>query len=113
MRYSTKITIILLGLAVSFGLICAIAFKFDVEFTSWLSLVALVPLYMFGEFLGELSWNNKLARVVEQKTAAKSFSWLRVLYGVVHTLIFGLVIIGLLLGLGYGWDILQPLMEFH
>lgn len=73
--------------------------------SEWLWILALaLPLQLASEFLGELVWNNKATRFVEQKTATQSFSLVRILYGVVLLLVFA----GLLLGAGYVWHLLQP-----
>ncbi|QNA89980.1 hypothetical protein G4G28_18410 [Massilia sp. Dwa41.01b] len=65
-----------------------------------------LPLQLANEFMGELLRNNKATRLVEQGTAAKSFSLLRIAYGV---LLF-LIVTGLLVGAGYGWRLLRPLL---
>lgn len=68
-----------------------------------------LPVQLAGEFVGELLWNNKASRLVEQKTAAKSFSPLRICYGLVLLLLFA----GLLLGVGYEWRVLRPHLGMH
>lgn len=69
----------------------------------WAFLLA-VPLQFAFEFLGELVSKSKATRFVEQKTAAQSFSLVRILYGVVLFLVFA----GLVIGVGYGWHVIRP-----
>jgi len=68
----------------------------------WVFILAL-PLQLVGEFLGDVLWKNRVSHFVEQKTAAKSFSVLRILYG----FLLVSVTIALLLGAGYGWQALR------
>lgn len=88
-------------LSASIGLMWDILSYPDIPSTAgqWLWILALaLPLQLAREFVGELLWNNKATRVAEQETAAKSFSLLRIFYGVLFLLVF----VGLTLGVGYG-----------
>jgi hypothetical protein len=69
----------------------------------WAFLLA-VPLQFAFEFLGELVTKSKATRFVEQKTAEQSFALVRILYGVVLFLVFA----GLVIGVGYGWQVIRP-----
>ncbi len=106
MYTAIKLIVTYIGLSVVMGLMWVILSYPDTPSTAaqWLWLFALaLPLQLAGEFAGELLLNNKATRLVEQKTATKPFSMLRICYGV---LLF-LVIAGLLLGAGYGWRVLS------
>lgn len=96
------------ALSVLLGLIWVASTYPDIPATAgqWLWILALaLPLQIAGEFLGERLWNNKVTRQMERKTAAKSFSLLRIAYGVIYFLFF----IGLLLAAGYGWQALKAM----
>jgi hypothetical protein len=104
-----RLVVTYIGLSVASGLGWIILSYPDTPSTTaqWLWLFALaLPVQLAGEFVGELLWNNKASRLVEQKTAAKSFSLLRICYGLVLLLLFA----GLLLGVGFGWRVLRPLL---
>jgi hypothetical protein len=48
----------------------------------WLLLFALVvPITIGAEFVGELIFRNPVSQAVERHTKDKSFSWLRILVG--------------------------------
>ena len=107
MRTAIKFIGIYIGLSAFLGLMWAILSYPDPPSTpsEWLwVLVLALPAQLACEFLGELAWNNKVTRFVEQKTAAKSFSLVRVLYGVFLLLVFA----GLMLGAGHVWRVLEP-----
>ena len=46
----------------------------------WLFLLAL-PVQCLFELIASVIWNNKASRAIEFKTAEKSFSWVRIGYG--------------------------------
>lgn len=97
------------GLSVVIGLTWVLFSYPDTPSTAlqWLCVFVLaLPIQLAGEFVGELFWNSKATRFVEQKTAAKSFSLFRICYGVVLVLLGT----GLFLGAGYGWDVLRPMI---
>lgn len=108
MRRAIKLISTYIGLSAFICLMWVILSYPDIPSTAgqWLSMLALaLPLQLAGEFVGELLWKNRATRLVEQKTAAKSFSLFRILYGVLLLLVF----IGLTLGAGYVWRVLRPL----
>lgn len=63
--------------------------------SGWLLLLVLaLPAQIALEFIGEVLWKNKAARFVEDRTASKSFSWIRVAYGLIHIgVILGAVLV--------------------
>jgi hypothetical protein len=70
-----KLVATYIGLSVALGLGWIILSYPDTPSTTaqWLWLFALaLPVQLAGDFVGELLWNNKASRLVEQKTAAKS-----------------------------------------
>lgn len=71
----------------------------------WILGLAL-PLQIAAEFAGSVLWNNRLARSVEQRTAGREFSMLRICYGLLH---FALVA-GLLFAAYFGWQLLRTLI---
>lgn len=96
-----------IGASVFLGLLWAVLSYPDIPSTisEWVWILALaLPLQLAGEFLGERFWNNKATRFVEQKTAAQSFSLIRILYGVFLLLLFT----GLVLGTAYLWQAFRP-----
>lgn len=100
MLTAIKIIGIYIGLSVFTGLFWMVFSYPDPPSTAgrWLLIFSLaLPLQLAGEFIGELLWNNKAIRLLEQKTAAKSFSLLRISYGVLILL----VVVGVLLGGAY------------
>jgi hypothetical protein len=107
MRTVIKFIGIYIGLSVFLGLMWVMLSYPDTPSTAseWLWILVLaLPLQLAFEFLGELVWNNKATRFVQQRTASQSFSLVRILYGVVLLLVF----IGLLLGANYAWQVLRP-----
>jgi hypothetical protein len=107
MRTAIKFIGIYIGLSVFMGLMWVMLSYPDTPSTAsewaWILVLAL-PLQLAFEFLGELLFNNKATRFVEQKTATQSFSLVRILYGVFLLLAFA----GLLLAASYGWHVLRP-----
>lgn len=106
-RNAIKLIGIYIGLSVFLGLMWVILPYPNTPSTpgGWLWIFVLaVPLQLASEFLGELVWKSKVTRFVEKKTASKSFSVVRILYGVVLLLAFT----GLLLAASYGWHVLRP-----
>ena len=107
MRTAIKFTGIYIGLSVFLVLMWVIFSDPNIPSTpdAWLwALLLAIPLQLAFEFLGELVWNNKATRFVDQKTASKSFSLIRIFYGLVLLLAFA----GLVIGAGYGWHVLRP-----
>jgi len=81
MRTAIKLIGIYIGLSLVIGLIWAVASYPHMPSTSaeWLwVLVLALPLQLAGEFLGELLWQNRVTRFVQQRTAAKPFSVVRI-----------------------------------
>jgi len=66
----------------------------------WVLLLAL-PIQIVGEFAGESLWNGLGGRAIERRTSDRSFSWLRILYGLMVTLVFCGGVIGLTLLVRY------------
>ena len=63
------------------------------SWTGWLLLFALViPVTVAAEFVGALVFRNPVSQSIERRTKDKSFSWLRILAGlVVMLLVFAVV----------------------
>ncbi|UCU98042.1 hypothetical protein [Acidovorax radicis] len=58
------------------------------SWVGWLLLFALaVPVTIAAEFVGELIFRNPVSQAVERRTKEKSFSWLRILAGLVLMLV--------------------------
>lgn len=54
------------------------------SWVGWLLLLALVaPVTIAAEFLGEVIFRNPVSQAVERRTREKSFSWLRILAGLI------------------------------
>lgn len=106
MRNTIKFTATYICLSVVLALAWIVFSYPDIPSTAgqwiWVLILA-VPIQLACEFLGGLVWNNRVTHIVEQKTAAKSFSLLRILYGLVVFLASAL----LLLGAGYTWNSLR------
>lgn len=67
------------------------------SWVGWLLLFTLVvPVTIAAEFVGELLLRNPFTRAVDRRTKDKSFSWLRVLVG----LVIMLVVVAAVFGLG-------------
>lgn len=106
MRTAIRFIGIYIGLSVLLGLTWVLFSYPNVPSTrgEWLKVFLLaLPLQLAGELLGGLLWNNKASRLVERKTAAASFSFVRILYGV----LLMLLLIGLGWGASYGWGLLR------
>lgn len=104
MRTAIRFVGIYIGLSVFLGLMSAVFSYPDVPSTGsqWLAIFLLaLPFQLAGEVLGALLWNNKVSRFVEGKTAAASFSFVRILYGVLLLLL----LIGLGWAASYGWQV--------
>jgi len=72
--------------------------------TQWLWLLLLaVPLHLVGELIGRGLWKNKAARFVEQKTAGKQLSVLRMLYPFLIIVVFS----GAIAGASCCWNLLR------
>ena len=57
--------------------------------TGWLILFAVaLPLTIAGEAIGNFLFSNPIARIVNAKTEAHSFSWLRILFILITMLLF-------------------------
>jgi len=70
----------------------------------WLRLLVMaVPLHLAGELFGHGLWNNSATRFVEQKTAGKRLSVLRMLYAFLTILFFS----GAVIAASYCWDLLK------
>lgn len=109
MRAAIKFIGIYIGLSLFIGLMWIVSSYPDTPSTAaqWFWIFALaLPLQVAFEFVGELLWNNKATRLLEQKTADKSFSLLRIFFGVVLLCAF----IGLLIGLTHAWSVLRPVI---
>ena len=107
MRTAIKIIAIYIGLSLVIGLTWVVFSYPNTPSTAaqWCWVFALsLPIQLACELVGHIFWNNKATRFLEQKTAAKAFSVLRICYGVVLVVVFA----GLLLGAGYGWQVLRP-----
>lgn len=73
----------------------------------WLAAFLLaLPIQIAGELLGSCLWENKLARFVDDATAHKSLSLLRIGYGVFALLLF----IGVIFAAAYGWRLARQLL---
>ncbi len=58
------------------------------SWVGWLLLFALVvPVTIAAEFVGELVFRNPVSQAVESRTKDQSFSWLRILAGLVVMLV--------------------------
>ena len=109
MRTAIKFVGIYIGLSLVLGLMWVVASYPHIPSTSseWLwVLVLALPLQLAGEFLGELLRENRVTRFVEQRTAAKSLSVVRIFY----LLLLFLLCAGLLLAASYGWSEFQSLL---
>ena len=110
MRSAIRLFLAYVAVSVVLGLVWAVSSYPDLPATAieWMTIFALaLPLQLAMEFVGERLWNNKATRFVEGKTAAQSFSLLRIAYGV----LLMLVLIGLLFGAAYAWRTLPALMR--
>lgn len=106
MRTALKVLAIYVGLSVFLVLLWLGlgAGELPATATQWLWLLVLaVPLQLAGELIGQGLWNNRATRFVEQKTAGKRLSALRMLYAFLMILFFG----GAILAASYLWDLLN------
>lgn len=66
------------------------------SWVGWLLLFALViPVTIAAELVGELVFRNPVSQTVERRTKGKSFSWLRILVGLVVMLGVFAAVLGL------------------
>jgi hypothetical protein len=66
------------------------------SWVGWLLLFALVvPVTIAAEFVGEVIFRNPVSQAVERCTKEKSFSWLRILVGLVVMLVVFAALFGL------------------
>jgi hypothetical protein len=73
--------------------------RYPSTLAGWVGLMALaLPVTLVGEFVGSLFWRNRVAQVIEQRTAGSSLSWLRIGYG--------FVVILLVFSAAFGWAII-------
>jgi len=106
MRNAIRLLLIYLAVSIVLGLMWAVQSYPDLPggASGWLTIFALaLPLQVLLEFVGGRLWNNRATRLVEQTTASRSFSLLRIAYGV----LLMLAISGLLVGAAYGWRMLH------
>ncbi|NHZ43917.1 hypothetical protein [Massilia aquatica] len=106
MRTALKVVAIYVGLSVFLVLLWLGlgAGELPATVTQWLWLLVLaVPLHLAGELIGQGLWGNRAGRFVEQKTAGKRLSVLRMLYAFLMILFF----CGALLAASYLWDLLK------
>jgi hypothetical protein len=108
MRKPIRIVGAYLALSLVIGLIGLVELYPDPPSTplAWIALFLFaLPLWIAGEALGHFLWNNRIARFVDDATSEKSFSLLRLAYGVLAVLLsIGLVAVAL-----YGWNMVRPL----
>ena len=106
MRTALKILAVYVGLSVFLVLLWLALGAGDLPATAsqWLWLLVLaVPLHLVGELIGHGLWNNRAARFVEQETAGKQLSALRMLYAFLMILFF----CGAIAGAFFVWDLLK------
>ena len=97
MYVGLSVFLVVLGLGLGAGELPATAIR-------WLWLLVLaVPLHLAGELFGHGLWNNSATRFVEQKTAGKRLSVLRMLYAFLTILFFS----GAIVAASYCWDLLK------
>jgi hypothetical protein len=103
MRRAIKFVAVYLCLSFVFGLLWIVFSypKLPSSPTQWIGVFLLaLPMQIAGELIGDLLWNNKVTRLVEQKTGERSFSVLRIAYGI----LFVLLLVGLVFAATFAWD---------
>ena len=88
-------TLIFLGIYVSLSALAAFSWlliwfpRHPNSWSGWLILLAIaLPLWIVGEVIGNFLLSNPVARIVDVKTEAHAFSWLRILFILITMLLF-------------------------
>jgi hypothetical protein len=98
------------GLSIFLGVIWAVSLYPDLPSTAaqWFFIFVLaLPLQLVLELAGHFVWNNRATHSIEERTAHKSISLLRIVYGLVLLLLCA----GVLAGAGWAWRAVRPLLS--